>query len=210
VQIELIRRSLKKLGSGEKHLTHKHYNKTLQLASNTTTGKKIELPNSFIVTRTYQHLKFEKIRQKRKSKNLRSSQKINVPGLTTFEDYLVDAKLLEAKDINLKKFKAKKDEFVEWFDYQRLNLPLSIRYRQTGDRFWPLGLPGQKRIGKFLTSEKVPYSIREKVIIIRDNEKIIWVWPVRTSEEAKVSKETQQILQLKITFSSSIDNNKKI
>ena len=39
VQLELIRRSLIKIGSGEKYLTRKHYNRTLKLASNKTTGK---------------------------------------------------------------------------------------------------------------------------------------------------------------------------
>ena len=39
---------------------------------------------------------------------------------------------------------------------------------------------------------------REKVLVIEDAEKIIWVWPVRMSEQAKISGQTKRILQLTI------------
>ncbi|MHC4279446.1 MAG: tRNA lysidine(34) synthetase TilS, partial [Planctomycetota bacterium] len=207
VQIELVRRSLKKIGSGERYLTQKHYNRALQIASNKITGKMLELPSSFVVKRNYEHLKFEQAQKKRKTKNINQNREIIIPGLTKFEDYLIDAKLLEAKQANIERFTAEKDEHVEWFDFQKLDLPLTIRCRKTGDRFQPLGLPGQKRVGKFLTSAKIPYNIREKLAVISDNKEIIWIWPVRICEETKVRKETKQILELHIKYSPAIDEN---
>ncbi|MHC4573224.1 MAG: tRNA lysidine(34) synthetase TilS, partial [Planctomycetota bacterium] len=94
---------------------------------------------------------------------------------------------------------ATKKEFVEWFDLDKVNLPLAVRYRKRGDRFWPLGLGGDKKVGKFLTCEKVPRQAREKALIVADREKIIWVWAVRMSEQAKVTAATRKILQLRIT-----------
>jgi DNA/RNA-binding domain of Phe-tRNA-synthetase-like protein len=44
----------------------------------------------------------------------------------------------------------------------------------------------------------VPQEIRRKVFIVADSEKIIWVWPIRMSEQAKITNTTQKILQLKI------------
>ncbi|GAJ01641.1 unnamed protein product, partial [marine sediment metagenome] len=37
-----------------------------------------------------------------------------------------------------------------------------------------------------------------KLLIIADSEKIIWVWPVRMSEQARITDVTRKILQLKI------------
>jgi tRNA(Ile)-lysidine synthase len=80
-----------------------------------------------------------------------------------------------------------------------LRLPLVVRYREAGDRFWPLGLAGEKKVGKFLTAAKVPQQIRKKVLVVSDNEKIIWLWPIRISEQAKIAGETKKAIQLQIT-----------
>jgi hypothetical protein len=37
-----------------------------------------------------------------------------------------------------RKFKARKDKFVEWFDLDKIKLPLVVRFRKNGDRFWPI------------------------------------------------------------------------
>ena len=99
------------------------------------------------------------------------------------------------------KFKAGKDNFIEWFDLEKLRPPLTIRLRKAGDKFVPLGLSQPKKIGQFLTDAKVPQKIREKILVVEDSEKIIWVWPVRMSQQAAVSSDTQEVLQLRITDS---------
>jgi tRNA(Ile)-lysidine synthase len=88
---------------------------------------------------------------------------------------------------------------IERFDMEKLKLPLRVRHRRPGDRFAPLGLDGEKKIGKFLTAQRIPHEVRKKVVLVEDREKIIWVWPVRISERAKVTAETGQILRLQIT-----------
>ena len=119
--------------------------------------------------------------------------------LSEFDKYLIEAEMIEAGESDLKKFKAKKTEFIEWFDLDKIKSPLFIRFRQAGDRFIPLGLDKEKKVGKFLTSARVPEHIRQKILIICDSEKIIWVWPVRISEQTRVTAKTREILQLKIT-----------
>ncbi|MHC4187537.1 MAG: tRNA lysidine(34) synthetase TilS, partial [Planctomycetota bacterium] len=198
VQIELVRRGLKNIGCGERHLTCEHYNRILHLASKNMSGKMLELPGSYVIKRNYQHLKFEQAQKKRKLKDAGQIQEIIIPGRTKFEDYLVEAQLFELHEKNIEKFIAEKNQYVEWFDFQELTFPLTIRFRREGDTFWPLGAPGQKRVGKFLTSAKVSCSIRERVVIISDSKTIIWVWPVRISEKHKVTKDTKKIIQLKI------------
>ncbi|MHC4805194.1 MAG: tRNA lysidine(34) synthetase TilS, partial [Planctomycetota bacterium] len=74
-----------------------------------------------------------------------------------------------------------------------------VRFRRAGDRFIPLGLRAGKKVGKFLTAAQVPQQIRQRLLIIADSEKIIWVWPVRLSEQTRITGETRKILQLQIT-----------
>jgi DNA/RNA-binding domain of Phe-tRNA-synthetase-like protein len=62
----------------------------------------------------------------------------------------------------------------------------------------PLGLERQKKVGKFLTAARVPQRLRQKLLIVADSEKIIWLWPVRTSQQTKITPGTRKILQLRI------------
>jgi tRNA(Ile)-lysidine synthase len=71
--------------------------------------------------------------------------------------------------------------------------------RRAGDRFHPLGLAGEKKLGKFLTTARVPREVREHILVFADREKIVWVCPVRIAEPAKVTNETRHILMLKVT-----------
>jgi tRNA(Ile)-lysidine synthase len=206
VKVELVRRSLTHLGSGERDLTHQHYERILQLAQQNTSGRKIDLPDGFIVWREYGNLIFTQAKGTLKpEEQVSKSKKVKVPSQTKFGGYLIEAAVLETDKANVERFKVEKNEFVEWFDLDKVKPPLAVRSRETGDRFWPLGLTREKRVGKFLTAVKVPQEVRKKVLIVADAEKIIWVWPIRISEQAKVTSETRKILQLRITDTKLAD-----
>jgi len=198
IQIELLRRCLQLLGSGERKLTQKHFKRLLQLSTEKKTGNVLELPDNIVVKKDYHQLLFKRVQKQAKLKHTTEQTQIEVPGHTEFENYFIEAQLLEGNEKNLDHFFREKDNDIEWFDLEKLHPPLTIRYRQTGDRFRPLGLSGQKRVGKFLTAARISHAIREKLLIINDSKKIIWLWPVRISEETKVTKESKKILQLKI------------
>jgi len=127
-----------------------------------------------------------------------SSVVLKVPGQTRFGSYLIEAAILEADEEKFEKFKVKKNNFIERFDFDKIKPPLVVRFRRPGDRFVPLGLGEEKKVGKFLTAARVPQEVRQKLLIVADSERIIWVWPIRIAEQAKVTGGTRKILQLQI------------
>ncbi|MHC4738117.1 MAG: tRNA lysidine(34) synthetase TilS [Planctomycetota bacterium] len=202
VKVELMRRSLTNLGSGERDLRQEHLERILELAEHKTGGKKIVLPERFIAYCEYGKLIFCRSKISRRSdKEMDRSIKVKVPGQTRFGDYLIEGAVFKT-ELGGGDFKAGKTSFVEWFDLDKLKPPLEVRFRREGERFRPLGLSEEKKVGKFLTASKVPLRIRRRVLIVGDSEKIIWVWPIRMSEQAKVDKATSRILRLQITDAS--------
>ena len=202
VKVELIRRSLASLGCGERDLTRQHYEGMLQLAGRNATGGKMELPGGFAVWRDYGCLVFSGNRlvgQAPPYIGLDKHVTLNVPGKTKFGNYLIEATIVEAGRNGLDQFKTGKTDDIEWFDLERIKPPLIVRFRRAGDRFIPLGLAQEKKLGKFMTAQRVPHPMRRKVLVVADGEKIIWVCPVRISEQAKVTGETRRILQLHVT-----------
>jgi tRNA(Ile)-lysidine synthase len=124
---------------------------------------------------------------------------VEIPGQTTFERFLVQAIVLEKNEVDFEKFKAAKTDSIEWLDLEKIKPPLIVRRRRTGDRFIPLGQSEEKKLGKFLTAQRVPHQVRRDVLVVADREKIIWIWPIRISELARITGETRKILQLQIT-----------
>lgn len=199
VKVEVIRRCLTYLGSGERDLTHQHYERVLELTRQNISGRKIELPNGFLVRREYDGLIFTRSYKAANLEEQVGSAKVQIPGRTKFGGYLIEADIFEAGEKNFEEFKSQKTNFVEWFDFDKVKPPLVVRFRREGDKFRPLGAASEKKVGKFFTAAKVPQQIRQKALIVADAEKIIWVWPVRIDERAKVTPETGKILQLRIT-----------
>ena len=201
VKVELVRRSLARLGSGERDLTHRHYKGILQLSNQNASGRGLELPGSFAVCRECGKLVFSRGAKETSTpdEQIVKSIELEIPKKISFGNYLIKATVLDANKCDVEKFKLEKTSFIEWFDFDKMSLPLVVRFRKAGDRFVPLGLMEEKKVGKFLTASKVPQQVRWKVLIIVDREKIIWVFPIRISEDAKVTGRTQKILQLQIT-----------
>lgn len=88
--------------------------------------------------------------------------------------------------------------WTEYLDADRICGPLRIRLRKPGDRFVPLGMRSSKKVGKFLTATHVDPKLKEQSFIIEDSQKILWVAPLRISEQAKMDAQTVRILQLSI------------
>jgi tRNA(Ile)-lysidine synthase len=81
-------------------------------------------------------------------------------------------------------------------DAAKLQWPLSLRHWQPGDRFSPLGLKGSKKLQDFFTDAKLPRQAREQVLLLCDQEKIVWVVGHRLDERVKVTPGTEQVLVL--------------
>ena len=123
---------------------------------------------------------------------------LQIPGRTESVHHVVEATIFDAKNCVLESFKTKKDESVEWFDLDKIIGTVKIRPRRQGDKFWPLGAVAEKKIGKFLTAAHIERELREELLIFADDEKIIWIAPVRPSELSKVRNTTREILQLEL------------
>jgi tRNA(Ile)-lysidine synthase len=198
IKIEIIRRALAHLGAGEQDVTERHFTNILRLSDD----GRLQLPNRVTVQRQGGKIVFEKHLKTKPAQSITAEPVVlKVPGATQFGTYTINADIIEIEPKDLAGFKKTKTNFVEWFDFEKLKLPLEARPRKRGDKFWPLGLAGGKRVGKFLTAAKVSQSLRRRLLVVADADKIIWLCPVRISEQAKVSSGTRRVIQIKISDS---------
>jgi tRNA(Ile)-lysidine synthase len=194
VKIETVRRALIHLAVGEQDLTQRHYRDVLRLSE----GKIIQLPDGIEAHRQGGKIVFAHRRDRDCRARQVQPKKLKIPGQTEFAGIRIEAEIFDYDSAKFKNFKANKNNAVEWLDFERVKPPIVVRFRKSGDRFRPLGLTGEKKVGKFLTGVKASEKLRRKILVIADAEKIIWLCPVRISERAKVAAHTKQILQLNV------------
>lgn len=87
---------------------------------------------------------------------------------------------------------------IAFLDYDKIKFPLTIRNRDNGDRFIPLGISGFKKLKDFFIDEKVSKFDRDKIPIFTDAGKIIWVGGMRIDNRVAITAETVNILKIEI------------
>jgi len=89
-------------------------------------------------------------------------------------------------------------QWTEYLDADKVRGPVRVRMRRPADRFVPLGMSRPKKVGKFLTAVQADEALKKGVFVVEDAEKILWVAPLRISEEVKIDEQTGKILQLSV------------
>jgi tRNA(Ile)-lysidine synthase len=195
IKIAVIRRILTCLDAGQQDFTEQHYQKLMNLPD----CEKLQLPGNIEAYRQGGTIIFNRYQPQQKTPALLLGVNLKVPGTTEFAGNIIETEVFDYNEAKFRQFRVSKKNTVEWFDFDKLKLPLEVRFRRAGDRFWPLGLKAKKKIGKFLTGEKIPQKNRRKLLVIEDAEKIIWLCPVRLSEQTKITANTGKVLQLKVS-----------
>lgn len=83
-------------------------------------------------------------------------------------------------------------------DLNSVTLPLKLRCRQSGDRFIPTGMTHEKKLKEFFIDEKVPKLDRDKVPVLTDADKILWVVGYRMDARVVCTKDTHRILHITV------------
>lgn len=85
-------------------------------------------------------------------------------------------------------------------DKDLLKYPLTVRKWQKGDYFYPFGMTGKKKLSKYFKDEK--WSLPEKeeaLVLVSNDDKIIWIINSRMDNRFKLTNNTKTILKIQLT-----------
>ncbi|MHB9073367.1 MAG: tRNA lysidine(34) synthetase TilS [Desulfobaccales bacterium] len=88
---------------------------------------------------------------------------------------------------------------VAWVNPARVSFPLKVRGWRAGDRFWPQGAPGPKKLQDFLVDAKIPRWLRTHLPLVTSAHEIIWVAGLRLAEPVKLTPTSRDILEIAVT-----------
>ncbi len=147
------------------------------------------------------------------SPHLATREKIPIPGkrsvVLTEGMYLVIETQIHLNNGRLIELAHNERNLIAMMDYQALKKPLYVRTWRPGDRFQPLGMKGHtKKLHDFFIDLKIPKSLRNSIPLIVDGEKICWVIGYRLDERVKVTPDTREILEVRVSiFKPAVEEN---
>jgi tRNA(Ile)-lysidine synthase len=199
IQTLIIDRAVKTVLGRVPQLNFEHYLEIISLCGEHAYQKAIRLPRGLEARREGYILKIARPQAPPEALRL-PKRKLKVPGKTVIKKLSleIDAELLEGKIVGLKDYIRNKDYTEEIIDFEKLGGPLEVRLRKRGDHFVPLGSRGTTKLKKFFIDNKVPKAVRDRVPLVTDGSRIVWVVGYRIANEVKITDATRRVLKLKV------------
>ena len=189
----IIRSALLEINHNLYNIEKIHITSIIELQKHET-GKSIMLPQNIIAENSYGNINVyiyvKAIEAYKNQYSLNINEKNTIHALKKTIRIDVKSKMQYTEFIG--------NDSIKYFDYDKLTKPITFRYRKDGDKFTPLGMLGSKKISDLFIDLKIPKDIRNEIPLICFGNDIGWVVGYRVSEKFKVSKNTKNILQIKI------------
>lgn len=149
VQRRIVRKMIENVKLTQKDISFDYTDKVLELSRKGQTGKEYSLGDNIIAFVEYGKLKIDKVHDKK-------SLYMEIPA---DKETLIGKFLINPADFNF-----------------RENARLVVRTRQNGDRIYPPGISGSKKLKDFFIDEKVLRRLRDEAVILTCNDEIAAVF----------------------------------
>ena len=85
------------------------------------------------------------------------------------------------------------DKNVVFLDKEKLTFPLSLRKWKNGDFFYPIGMNGKKKLSDFFIDNKFSQFDKEECYLLCSGEDIVWIIGHRMDDRFKITDDTKKV-----------------
>ena len=163
-----------------------------RLAQITESGKRISLPLGIEVKREYDNLILK--RDKTCLKQVDYEYLVNIPGIIHVKE---TNRTISIEKISRDKMDRHSKNKV-YLDLDKIQQPVILRNRRDGDMFQPLGMKGRQKIKSLFINRKIPRHKRNEIMLLVDQNSVIWIENMHLNDRVKISPQTINILSLEI------------
>jgi tRNA(Ile)-lysidine synthase len=196
-----LRNALERLLGNLKDIEARHIEEIID-ALDKPAGKKLSLPDGLTFAIEYdRYLLGSDTAALCPFPVLEGELELNIPGETRLPGWDIEASI--AGSSMVREAGKEASDFTAYFDFAKAGSKLTVRGRQPGDRFQPLGVAQPKKLNKFMIDARIPQSWRRRVPIVGSPEQIVWVVGWRIDDRVKVGPETKKVLRLEFKHSQA-------
>jgi tRNA(Ile)-lysidine synthase len=195
LQGRIIKAVMGRIKNSSQGIYFKHVEAVRQLISTSGPSKKVQLSAGWSVVREYDKLIF-------------SRKKFQKSSFCYSFDYLPERiSIQETRKAIV--FRCEERQYpgdailtpeknIDYLDYDELKFPLTVRNFQPGDRFYPLGLRGSKKLKDFFIDNKISPRERYNIPIVLFQDKIAWVAGLRIDDRFRLKPGTRKALKIQL------------
>lgn len=100
--------------------------------------------------------------------------------------------------------------YAKSFDYDKIQGKLCLRHRLEGDRIIINESGKSRKLKKEFIDRKVPENMRNNVLLLCDDESVLWALGIRRAENALIDDSTKNVLEVIINISDNQDKGEKL
>ncbi|MBR2045093.1 MAG: tRNA lysidine(34) synthetase TilS [Agathobacter sp.] len=202
LQKELIYKAISIMEGGKKDISSTHVERLLLLLDNQS-GKEVSLPNHVVAIKENETIRlFSSVKNKDKIdgeyridikeetlRNLLNTKKFLSKSQSGCFEFSVFEKTVSEGEIPRK-------PYTKWLDYDKISKGFCIRTRRSGDYFICDEFGHRKKLKQYFVDEKIPVTKRDEVLLLAQDDMVLWIVGGRISEHVKVTDETKRILEI--------------
>lgn len=192
VRSRLFKEVLESMCLEKNGVSFRHIMALERLAQAVKSGRRISLPHGIKAKREY-----EKLVITRNNAGLRQvdcEYQINIPGKIHIKEFnrTISMEIVLRDKIDLR------SKGKVYLDLDKIKQPVVVRNRRDGDRFQPLGMKGRQKIKSLFINQKIPRDTRDGVMLLVDQDSVVWIENMHLSDRVKISPQTKNVLCLEI------------
>ncbi len=81
-------------------------------------------------------------------------------------------------------------------DLSKIKMPLTVRTRRDGDIINPFGMRGTMKLKKYLNSKGVNKHKRDEILLLTNNDEVLWVVGVGLSDKIGVTSVPTHVIEV--------------
>lgn len=109
------------------------------------------------------------------------------------------------KTVITKDFLIQKDKNIGYFDYDKLEFPLTLRTWKEGDWFIPYGMKGRKKLSDYFSDRKFSRFEKERMWLLCSGDDIIWIIGERIDNRYCLDKVTKSVLVVNFFSTKTVE-----
>jgi tRNA(Ile)-lysidine synthase len=192
IRSRLFKEVLESLNPEQNGFSFSHIKDLDRLVQLAESGKRISLPLGIEARREYDKLILT--RDNADLKQVDYEYPVNIPGIINVKEI---NRTIRAEKIQRYKIDLQSKSKV-YLDLDKIKQPVVLRNRRDGDSFQPLGMTGRQKIKSLFINQKIPRNSHNEIMLLVDQDSVIWIENMHLNERVKISPQTKNILSLEI------------
>jgi tRNA(Ile)-lysidine synthase len=151
-------------------------------------GKKLVLSNKIVAVKERRYLSIN-ISKPVSKELVKKTIQVN-------DEAEINGHSIKIENVSLEEIRESRKKSVEYISADGIKTVFQLRKWREGDKFYPLGMKGSKKISDFLIDEKIPSIKKKEQLVLLNAGNIVWVVGLRIDDRFKLTPETQKVIKL--------------